>query len=136
MYLKIMISLSLVALAVALFVTRNASYQVFLQFLVCGTAALIVWKAVRDQAQYRWAVAFSVIAILFNPILPLALPSRAFFVVDLLCMALFLVYARAYKAKPRWSMASVSATERSLGPSALWRDVDRTEANRTSVGES
>jgi hypothetical protein len=136
MYLKIMISLSLVALAVALFVTPNASYQVFLQFLVCASAALIVWKVVRDKAQYLWAVAFCGIAIVFNPIVPLALPGRVFFVLDLLCVALFLVYARAYKAKPRWSMASVSATERSLGPSALWRDVSRTEANRTSLGES
>ena len=134
MYLKIMISLSLIALAVAVFVTRNASYRVFLQFLVCASAALIAWDALRERPRYLWAGAFCAIAILFNPILPLALPSRAFFVLDLLCMALFLVYARAYKAKPRWSMASVSATERSLGPSALWRDVDRTEASR--VGES
>lgn len=136
MYLKIMISLSLVALSVALFVTPNASYQVFLQFLVCGTAALIAWKAVRDQAQRRWALAFCAIAIVFNPIVPLALPGRMFFVLDLLCTALFLVYARTYKAEPRWSMASVSATERSLGPSALWRDVSTTEASGTSRGKS
>jgi hypothetical protein len=126
MYLKIMISLSFAALAVALFVTPNASYQVLLQFLVCASAVLIVWNAVRDQAPHLWAVAFCGIAIVFNPILPVALPTRAFFVLDLLCMALFLVYARTYKAKPRWSMASVSATERSLGPSALGSDVDRT----------
>lgn len=136
MYLKIMISLSLVALSVALFVPPKASYQVFLQFLVCGTAALIGWKAVRDQAQRRWALAFCPIAIVFNPIVPLALPGRMFFVLDLLCTALFLVYARTYKAEPRWSMASVSATERSLGPSALWRDVSTTEASGTSRGKS
>lgn len=136
MYLKIMISLSLVALAVALFVTPNASYQVFLQFLICASAALIVWNSVRDQAQHLWAVAFCGIALVFNPIVPLALPGRVLFVLDLLCMALFLVYARAYKAKPRWSLASVSATERNLGPSALWRDEGRTEASRTSPGEN
>jgi hypothetical protein len=62
MYLRIMISLSLVVLAVALFVTPNASYQVFLQLLVCAAAALIVWNAVRDQVQYLWAVAFCGIA--------------------------------------------------------------------------
>lgn len=136
MYLKIMMYLSIVALVAALFVTPNASYQVFLQFLVCATAALIVWNAVRDQAHYLWAIAFCGIAIVFNPIVPLALPSRVFLAPDLLCMAFLLVYARAYEAKPRWSMASVSATERSLGPSALWRDVDRTEASRTSLGAS
>src|ERR1700756_968401 len=98
MYLKIMMYLSIVALVAALFVTPNASYQVFLQFLVCATAALVVWNAIRDQAQYLWAVAFCGIAIVFNPIIPLALPialpSRVFLAPDLLCMAFLLVYAR------------------------------------------
>lgn len=44
MYLKIMISISLVALAVALFMTSNANYRVFLQFLICASTALIVWE--------------------------------------------------------------------------------------------
>jgi hypothetical protein len=108
MYLRIMISVSIAALAVALFMTANASYQVLLQFLVCGSAALLVLHAVRAEAQYLWAGAFCVVAVLFNPILPIALPSRVFFLLDLVCLVLFLVYYSACKAKPRLSMALVT----------------------------
>ncbi len=124
MYLKIMVYLSFVALAVALFVPPNTSYQVFLQLLFCISAALTVWNAIRYQAQNLWAIVFCGIAIFFNPIVPLALPGRVFFTLDLLCVSLFLVYAGVYHAKPRWSMASVSC-ERGLGLTEQWRDLDR-----------
>lgn len=62
--------------AVALFMTSNASYRVFLLFLVCASAALIVLHTVRAEAQYLWAGAFCIVAVLFNTILPIALPSR------------------------------------------------------------
>lgn len=119
MYLKIMISISLVALAVALFMTSNPDYRVFLQFLISASAALIVWNAVRAEVQYLWAVAFCGIAVVFNPIVPFALSGRVFFFLDLLCITLFLVYYREYETKPRLSMASVSVTDRRLGPRAL-----------------
>jgi len=133
MYLKIIIPVNL---AGALFVAPSATYQVFLQFLVCASAALIVWKAVRQQAPYLWAVACCGIAIVFNPIVPLALAGRVFFVLDLLCVALFLVYASAYKAKPGWAPSFSFSPGADSGPSALWRDVSRKEASRTSLGES
>jgi hypothetical protein len=116
MYVKIMICVSTAALAVALFMTSNVSYRIFLQFLVSASAALIVLHAVRADAQYLWAGVFCAVAVLFNPILPIALPSRLFFLADLTCMALFLVYYSAYKAKPRLSMASV--TDRGPGSEA------------------
>jgi hypothetical protein len=119
MYLKIMIFVSLAALAVALFMTSHANYRVFLQFLVSASAALIVWNAVRGEAQYSWAAAFCGIAIVFNPIVPLPLSGRVFFFLDLFSIALFLVYYRAYESKPRLSLASVSATDRLLGPRVL-----------------
>jgi Family of unknown function (DUF6804) len=118
MYLKITISVSFAALAVALFMTSNADYRMFLQFLVCTSAALIVWNAVRAETQHLWASVFCGVAILFNPILPVALPGRVFFFLDLLCMALFLVYYRRYPGKPQLSMALTSVTDRRLGPRA------------------
>jgi hypothetical protein len=117
MYVKIMLSVSIAALAIALFVTSNASYRVLLQFLVCGSAALVVLHAVRAEAQYLWGGAFCFVAVLFNPILPIALPSRVFFLLDLICIALFAVYYNSYQAKPRLSLASV--TDRGPGPGAL-----------------
>ena len=45
MHLKIMITISLVALCLALFLPANVQYKVLLQFLVCASAALMLFSA-------------------------------------------------------------------------------------------
>lgn len=109
MYLKIMISISLVALMVALLVAANPGYRVFVQFLVSASAVLIVVHTVRAEPEYFWAGAFGGIAFLFNPIFPVALPAPSFLVLDLTCMAMLLLYYRAHKAKARMSIASITS---------------------------
>jgi hypothetical protein len=108
MYLKIMITISLAALSLALFLPENAQYKVLLQFLVCGSGTLIVVHALRAKPEYFWAGTFSSIAILFNPIIPVALPGRALFSVEVACIVLFLVYYSVCKIKPRMSMVSIA----------------------------
>lgn len=110
MYLKIMIYLSLAALTIALLVAANPSYRVLLQFLVSASAVLIVVHAVRAKPEYFWAAAFCGVALLFNPIFPIVLPGLGFFLLDLACMAMFLLYYRVHKAKPRLSIASITST--------------------------
>ncbi len=117
MYPKTMISISVAALAIGLFMTSNPDYRILLQFLVCASAVLIVLHSVRAQAEYLWAGAFCCVAFVFNPIVPVALPSRGLSLLDLACMALFLVYYRVCKAKPRVSTASIAG--HSPGPRAL-----------------
>src|ERR1051325_3135340 len=99
MYLKIMIAISLAALGMALFLSANEQYKVLLQFLVCASAALIVQHALRVKPDYLWAGTFGSVAVLFNPIIPVPLPSRAFFTLELACTVLFLVYYKAFRTK-------------------------------------
>jgi hypothetical protein len=108
MYLKIMIAISLAALGLALLVPANEQYKVLLQFLVCASAALIVSHALRAKPDYLWAGTFGSVAVLFNPIIPVPLPSRALFTLELACMVLFLAYYSAFKMKPRKSMVSIA----------------------------
>ena len=108
MYLKIVLIVSTATLGVALFATSSESYRVLMQFLICASATLFVWRAIRGRVQYFWAGTFSAIVVLFNPVFPFMLPSRAFVWVDLICMALFLVYYSAYKSKLPLAMLSVT----------------------------
>jgi hypothetical protein len=110
MYLKIMIYISLAALTIALLVATDPSYRVLLQFLVSASAILIVVHAVRAKPEYFWAGVFCSIAILFNPVFPIVLPGPGFFLLDLACMAMFLLYYRVHKAKPQMSIASITNT--------------------------
>lgn len=108
MYLKIMIFVSLAALATALFVAANPNYRVLVQFLVSATAALIVLHTVQGDPEYFWAGAFCGVALLFNPIVPVALPGSGVVLLDLVGLALFLLYYRVHKTKPLMSIASIT----------------------------
>ncbi len=108
MYLKIMIAISLAALALALLLPSNEKFNVLLQFLVCASAALIVWQALRAKPQYLWAGTFGSVAVLFNPVIPVPLPTRMLFTLELASMLFFLAYYSAYKMKPRTAMVSIA----------------------------
>lgn len=109
MYLKTMISISLAALTFALIAAPNPDFRVFLQFLISASAALIVLHTVRGETEYLWAGMFLAVVLLFNPIIPVALPSRGVFLLDLACAGLFLLYYRIHRAKPRMSIASITS---------------------------
>ena len=113
MYLKIMITISLVALCLALFLPVNVQYKVLLQFLVCASAALIVVHALRARPEYLWAGIFFAVAGLFNPIIPVALPGRALFPLELVCILLFCAYYLVCKTKPRTAMVSIAGKNES-----------------------
>jgi hypothetical protein len=51
---------------------RVASSQVLVAIVVCVSAVLLVRQAIR-AGKYSWAVVFVAIAVLFNPIVPIAL---------------------------------------------------------------
>ncbi|HLJ89281.1 MAG TPA: DUF6804 family protein [Candidatus Angelobacter sp.] len=117
MYVKIMISLSILALAIALFTISNGSYRIFLQFLICTSAVLVIQHAFRAQAEYLWGIAFCGIAVLFNPVVPVATSGWVFSMFDVVTIALFIVYYKGYRAKPRPSIASI--TDRTPGSESL-----------------
>jgi hypothetical protein len=82
-------------------------YEVLLEFVVCVSGLLVITQAVR-AGSYLWAAGFAVIAVLFNPVAPVALPPRIFFWLDLVCVLTFLISLVMLKSRPRLSMLSIT----------------------------
>jgi len=66
------------------------SYYILLRWVVCGTAGFGVLLAV-DSERRGWAWTFGVIALLFNPIIPVHLSREIWAPVDLVAGAILLV---------------------------------------------
>lgn len=69
---------------------RNGGYLGLFNMLVCLTALLVVAQAFREH-KYSWAAGFVMIAVLFNPIVPVTLSWKMFLELDSLCIMTFLV---------------------------------------------
>src|SRR5207247_34340 len=77
---KIMKWLSITMLLLAVLQLPVASHPVLLATVVCVSGLLIAAQAVR-AGKYSWAVGFLAIAVLFNPVVPIARSGR-----DILCI--------------------------------------------------
>jgi hypothetical protein len=115
MLTKIMKWVSIAALFLA-GLRLTVSYQVLLEFVVCVSGILVVTRAVRDS-KYLWAAAFFTIAVLFNPVVPVALSRKTFLWLDWVCLMTFLVSLAGLKRHPTLSMASI--TNRTPGSESL-----------------
>jgi hypothetical protein len=108
MLTKIMTLASMAALVMAVFFwSWSTNFQTVVQFLVCGAAGLVVVQAVR-AGKYLWAAAFLVVAVLFNPLAPVAFSGNVFIWVALICLTMFLASAAYLKTSPRLTIASVT----------------------------
>lgn len=87
----------------------SPSYAVLLEFVVCVSGLLVLTQAVR-AGKYLWAAAFTVIIVLFNPIVPIvvAWSPRIFFLLDWAAIATFLVSIVALKTQTRLSIPSIT----------------------------
>jgi hypothetical protein len=97
------------ALVIALFIAGNADHRTLLQVTLGISAAFIVLHALRAEAGYFWGT-LGGIALMSNPVFRL-LPGRGFFVVNLISMAVFLVYYRVCVAERRFCIASIANRE-------------------------
>ncbi len=116
---KIMKSVSLAALLLGVVWRSSSSYQTLLQFLVCAGAILVVVQAM-GATKYLWAVGFGVIAMLYNPVVPLA-PARSVSL-NLFCLVMFtvsLVLIRAQPVRARLLLAR-SKTNPSSRVTTVW----------------
>ena len=96
---RIMKYFSIVALLLGLFWSlpvaprelpgRGGDSLVLFDILVCLTALLVVAEAVRG-GKYYWAAGFVAIALLFNPVMPVALSRKMFLGLDAVCVLTFL----------------------------------------------
>ena len=99
---------SLAVLAGGLFFWRPAGgYAVLLQFVICISAILVAAQAARLK-KYVWAIAFSAVAVLFNPLVSISLSRGVFSWINVLCFTLFLASLRFLKTPPRLSIPSIT----------------------------
>lgn len=112
----IMKLVSIAVLLCAMFWRPYGGYQVLFEFAVFAGAALVIVQSYRLD-KFRWGLAFVVIAALFNPVSPLAMPRVASLLLNAICMALFAVSLFVLKNQPRLSIASI--TDRTPGSVSL-----------------
>ena len=111
MLTEIMKWASVVALMVAVFGWHSSlNVRVLVQFIVCAAAALVFVQAMRASKRL-WAAGFLGVAVLFNPVLPVAFSRSIFFAVDAICLAMFLFSVAFLASSPRLSAVSIRDPE-------------------------
>lgn len=107
MFTKIMKLVSIAALLLAALRLAAPSYQALVEIVVCVSALLVVLQAWRAH-KYIWGAGFLAIAVLFNPIVLVALSRKIFLWLDWVCLAAFLVSLAVLKRQPTLAMPSVT----------------------------
>jgi len=107
MLTEIMKWVSVVALIVAVFSQYSLpDSRMPVQLIVCVAAVLVFVQAIRENKRF-WAAGFFGIALLFNPVVPVALSRGAFLWLDALCLMMFLFSLALLRTSPRLSVASI-----------------------------
>ena len=116
MFTKFMKYLAITALFVGALLGSSAGYRIILELLVCVSALMVVAQAFRTH-KYFWAIGFVATAVLFNPIVPVALSHKAFLLLDVVCIGTFLVSLAVLRWEPMLSIPSI--TDRTPGSKSL-----------------
>ena len=105
---KIMKWVSITMLLLAVLQLPVASHPLLLAIVVCVSGLLIAAQAVR-AGKYSWAVGFLTIAVLFNPVIPIARAGRDALWLNGIGLAAFLAAAVAFKARPALTVLSITS---------------------------
>ncbi len=116
MFTTIMKWVSIAVLLLAALSLPTGSYQVLFEVVVCLSGLLAATQAVR-AGKYFWAAGFVGIAVLFNPVVPVALARRTFLWLDLVCLMTFLISLAVLRPQPTLSIPSI--TDRTPGSESL-----------------
>jgi hypothetical protein len=84
-------------LFLALFDGWGYDFFVLLRFVVCASMAYLAWSAYQAKEE-KWVWAYGIIAVLFNPFLPLHFGRTTWIIVDIM-IALFLIIS-SFHFKP------------------------------------
>ena len=104
---KIMKWVSITMLLLALLQLSVANHPVLLSIVVCASGLLVTAQAIR-AGKYSWAVGFFAIAVLFNPVIPIARSGRDALWIDGVGLAAFLAAAVWFKARPALTVLSIT----------------------------
>ena len=112
--------LSIVAILFLLLMLPQISYGSYptmvAGFMVWAGAVVVMVQAAR-LTRYVWMSLFLLVAVIFNPALPVVLSRSAFLVLDVATLAMFGLSVVMLKSTPRLSIASI--TDRTPGSLSL-----------------
>ena len=97
---------SIAALLTAMFWQPSEGYGVLLQMMVSVSAVLVVVQAVQAR-KYLWGIGFLSIAVLFNPVAPIAFSSQVLRWLAFVCLVMFAISLWELKTKPVISVAGI-----------------------------
>jgi hypothetical protein len=75
----------------------------------CGVAAVIALGGFRDRPVSQWAVPLALVAVLFNPFIPIHLPRQTWVYLDLGAAAMFAAHLFLYVARRTRCVPGVSS---------------------------
>jgi len=107
MFTKIMKVVCVAALMLMAFWQASAGAEIVLDILICVGALTVATQAVA-RPKYVWTTGFVLIAVLFNPIVPVGLSRNLFLLLDLACLAAFLISLEALKNQRPISIPSIT----------------------------
>ena len=116
MFTRIMKVACVGALMLMAFWQASAGAEIVLDILICVGAMTVATQAV-TRPKYVWTTGFVLIAVLFNPIVPVGLSRNIFLVLDLSCLVAFLISLEALKSQRMLSIPSI--TNRTPGSESL-----------------
>jgi len=88
--LKIVLLVSALALCLAVIPVWPYGYYVLLRFIVCGTAAYAIYLLKSNQAFSTHLIFLVIVAVLFNPFIPIHLTRALWLLINLGCAVYFL----------------------------------------------
>lgn len=75
-------------------------YYLLSRFIVCGTAVYVIWHCFRTHHRV-WAILLGIIAVLFNPIVPIRFDRNPWHAVEFVAALIFIVSALGFRAEER-----------------------------------
>lgn len=108
MHTQIMKWVSIAALILMGLGLPIGTYRVGLEIVVCVSALLIVTQAIRSR-KYIWAVGFMLVALFFNPVVPLLFLGNASLLLNWVCLTGFVVSLVTLKTQPTLSILSITS---------------------------
>lgn len=94
-----------------------ANYSTVLAAFIVWAGSVVVLVQAVHLRKYVWMSLFLVVAVFFNPVVPVVLSRTAFIALDSATLVMFLLSLAALKSAPRLSMASI--TDRTPGSLSL-----------------
>jgi Family of unknown function (DUF6804) len=116
MLTKILKCCSVIALLAVIVLRPSAGYVLLTQFLVCAAAIMATVESLQGGKPVP-AVVFVLLAIAFNPVLPLGMSQGVFLGTATIALGMFMVSILTFRPRPRLSMASI--TDRTPGSESL-----------------